>query len=214
MNIFFKKMTRNISRPLPDLWQYLFGKLLSRVWALYIKRVGVNFNLSRGAIIEGGEFITIGDKFGAGHSLWIAAVSQYLDYKYKPEIIIGSNVCCSNSVHISCTNSVTILDGVMIGSNVHITDHGHGTYVGEKQSSPFIPPAYRPLAVGSPIVIGKNVWIGDGVVVLSGVTIGDGSIIGANSVVTRNIPSNTISVGAPAVPIKSYDSASGRWLLI
>lgn len=53
-----------------------------------------------------------------------------------------------------------------------------------------------------PIYIGNNVWIGDNVTILTGVTIGDGAAIGAGSIVTRDIPSFSIAVGAPAKVIK------------
>jgi len=48
------------------------------------------------------------------------------------------------------------------------------------------------------VVIGSDVWLGARVIVTAGAIIGDGCIIGAGSVVTREIPSNSIAVGAPA----------------
>lgn len=147
----------------------------------------------------------------AGQMLWIEAVRRYRDYSYAPVIEIGSHVVCSQNVHIAATQRVTIGNGVLIGSRVHITDHGHGRYVGAEQDSPAIPPAERRLSDGNPVAIEENVWLGDGVVVLPGVTIGQGSIVGANSVVSRSIPPHVIAVGAPAVPIKSFDLASGLW---
>jgi len=61
------------------------------------------------------------------------------------------------------------------------------------------------------VIIEDNVWIGDGVVVLAGVTIGEGSIIAANAVVSRDIPPACIAAGAPALPIKKYDSNAKCW---
>lgn len=54
----------------------------------------------------------------------------------------------------------------------------------------------------APIQIGNNVWIGAKVTVTKGVTIGDNVVIGANSVVTRDIPANSVAVGAPARVIR------------
>ncbi|MBX3618715.1 MAG: serine acetyltransferase [Rhizobacter sp.] len=48
-------------------------------------------------------------------------------------------------------------------------------------------------------VIGHNVDIGAGAKVLGPITIGDNVLIGANAVVTRDVPSNSIAVGIPAV---------------
>jgi serine O-acetyltransferase len=48
-------------------------------------------------------------------------------------------------------------------------------------------------------VIGNNVDIGAGAMLLGRITVGDNVIIGANSVVSRDVPSNSIAVGVPAV---------------
>ncbi|MEL6552371.1 MAG: DapH/DapD/GlmU-related protein [Cyanobacteria bacterium J06621_11] len=53
------------------------------------------------------------------------------------------------------------------------------------------------------ITIGDDCWIGSGVRIVDGVTIGTGSVIGAGAVVTKNIPPNSIAVGAPAKVIKT-----------
>lgn len=55
------------------------------------------------------------------------------------------------------------------------------------------------------VTIGDNVSTGQNVMVLKGVTIGDNVFIGANSVVTKDIPSNSIAVGAPCRVIMSLD---------
>ena len=47
--------------------------------------------------------------------------------------------------------------------------------------------------------IGNNVDIGAGAKVLGKITIGDNVIIGANAVVIKDVPSNSIAVGVPAV---------------
>jgi acetyltransferase-like isoleucine patch superfamily enzyme len=47
------------------------------------------------------------------------------------------------------------------------------------------------------VTIGDDVWIGANVVVLPGVTIGNGAIIGAGSIVTKDVPENSIAIGAP-----------------
>jgi acetyltransferase-like isoleucine patch superfamily enzyme len=56
-----------------------------------------------------------------------------------------------------------------------------------------------------PIEVGSNVYFGFGCIVLPGVKIGDNVIIGAGSIVSRDIPSNSVAVGAPARVIKTID---------
>ena len=45
--------------------------------------------------------------------------------------------------------------------------------------------------------IGSRVFIGYGAVIMPGIVIGDNVIIGSNSVITKNIPSDSVVVGAP-----------------
>ena len=51
----------------------------------------------------------------------------------------------------------------------------------------------------APVTLGNNVWIGANVTILPGVTIGDCSVVAAGSVVTKDIPSNVLAAGNPAV---------------
>lgn len=50
-----------------------------------------------------------------------------------------------------------------------------------------------------PITIGEDCWLGGGVIVCPGVTIGDRCVIAAGSVVTRDIPSDSLAAGNPAI---------------
>ncbi|MGF6094392.1 DapH/DapD/GlmU-related protein [Pseudomonas sp. 18175] len=50
-----------------------------------------------------------------------------------------------------------------------------------------------------PIVVGNGCWIGARSIILGGVTIGDGAIVAAGAVVTRDVPTNTLVAGVPAV---------------
>ena len=128
-------------------------------------------------------------------------------------LFLGNNICMNHRVHIGVLNMVTIGDNVLMASNVYISDHTHGNYSNESQSSPITPPNDRVL-LSLPIYIGDNCWLGEGVCVLPGVSIGSGSIIGALSVVNRDIPSNSIAVGAPARVIKVWDRTAMKWVPI
>jgi len=161
--------------------------------------------------IRGARSIKVGHNFSAGKHLWLDAIRQYNGVGYRPRIVIGNNVVVSNAVHIAAIHSVIIGDGVLIGSNVLITDHNHGSYRGPSQSLPATPPALRELSSKDEIRIEGNVWIGDGCVILAGAHIGAGSIIGANSIVSGTIPAECIAMGAPAVAVRRYNHGSSQW---
>ncbi|MCW3016703.1 MAG: Acetyltransferase (isoleucine patch superfamily)-like protein, partial [Solirubrobacterales bacterium] len=60
--------------------------------------------------------------------------------------------------------------------------------------------------------IGHNVWIGYGAAVLRGVTVGDNAVVGTNSVVTRDVPQNAVTAGAPARVVRMRDTPpTMRW---
>ena len=112
------------------------------------------------------------------------------------ELIIGNNVGISGST-ICARQSVTIGNNVLIGSGCLITD---------SDAHPIDWLDRRKGNYGntrcSPIIIGDDVFIGARSIILKGVTIGDRSVIGAGSVVTRDVPSDCIVAGNPAIVIK------------
>ena len=147
----------------------------------------------------------------AGRDLWLEAVTGYGPQEFKPRIVIGDCVCFSDSVHISAIESITIGSHTLFGSKIYISDHNHGVYSGEGQSSPNEPPAHRRLGGGGPVVIGENVWVGDNSVIVGPVNIGRAAVIAANSVVRGMVPANTMVAGVPARPIKTYNFETGTW---
>lgn len=167
-------------------------RLILRQWRLR------NIYIGSRSIIRGQAKISIGDNFYAKDMLWLDAVLRYGGEAFLPMITIGKDVSISRNVHIAAISQVTIGDGVMIGSNVLITDHAHGSLADELGFATMRSPARRPLLSKGAITIGKNVWIGEGVVILAGISIGDGAVIGANSVVTKDVSDRTTVGGIPA----------------
>jgi len=163
------------------------------------------------AFIRGLSCISIGRGFEAAEGLWLEALTLFNGHEYTPQIIIGNRVHISRWSHIAAVNYIEIGSDVLMGSNVLITDHNHGSYSGTAQSDPRISPVGRRLVSSGSVIIGRNVWIGDGAVIMPGCTIGEGAIIGANSVVTTNIPSFMIAAGAPARCIKTFDFNAKVW---
>ncbi len=171
--------------------------------------------LGRSPRLLGLRHMHLGRNLHAGNDLWLEAVTSYGGLTFNPTVRIGNDCNFSDAVHIACTNSIDIGDGLLCGSRVLLSDHSHGLYGPEgasPQSDPETRPADRPLSRHKAIRIGRNVWIGDGVAVLAGAEIGDGAIIGANSVVTRSLPPHCVAAGSPARPLRRWNEASATWV--
>jgi len=183
--------------------------LTSSIVAFLLRAPGLR--LGPGCRVIGGRHISFGKGVYAERNLWLEAVTSYQAQDFHPQITIGDHVCFSDGVHISSIANITIGCHCLFGSRIYVSDHNHGIYKGERQSNPEQPPAHRLLGGGGPVVIGENVWIGDNAVIVGPATIGRGAIIGANSVVRGVVPANTIVAGAPAKPIKAFNSQTGTW---
>ena len=90
---------------------------------------------------------------------------------------------------------------IVIGQRVDIAPYcafypyDHGVIEGQ-------PVRRQPLQSKGGIILEDEAWLGVGVIVLDGVRIGKGAVVGAGAVVTKDLPANSISAGAPARVIK------------
>lgn len=171
------------------------GFILSSFLNMKLKSVGVNVKLRGCAFIKQDGFLFLGD------NCWIEAVASYREQLFTPSLRFGKHVMLSNNVHISCMDSIVIDDNSLIGSNVYIGDHSHGSLsTGKIDIS--VPPYQRPLDDSMPIYIGRNTWIGDGAVILAGSYICDGCVVGANAVVKGEFRAPCVIAGVPAKAVK------------
>ena len=94
------------------------------------------------------------------------------------------------NVYIQANNGLIIGNNVGFGagSKVISANHSHTNHSKHTKTPP--------------ITIGNNVFIGANSVLLPGIKIGDNVVIGAGSIVSKNIPSNSVSVGNPCKVIK------------
>lgn len=161
--------------------------------------------------IIGARCIIFGKGIYAGRELWLEAVTTYEAQSFEPKILIGDYVRFSDNVHISAIENITIGSHTLFGSKIYVSDHNHGVYAGEGQSSPNEPPAERKLGGGGPVIMGENVWVGDNSVIVGPAAVGRGAIIAANSVVRGEVPPNTMVAGVPARPIKVFNFQTGTW---
>src|SRR5215467_5969433 len=164
----------------------VWSRMVSMLMAFLLKAPGLR--LGPGCRVLGGRHVSFGRGIYVERNLWLEAVTSYRGQRFHPQIVIGDEVCFSDGVHISSIASVAIGSGCLFGSKIYVSDHNHGIYRGQQQSSPDEPPAHRLLGGGGPVVIGENVWVGDNSVILGPATIGRSAVIAANSVVRGEVP--------------------------
>jgi len=128
---------------------------------------------------------------------------RYIRYLRKIGFKIGENLWLTphiKSIHIDLTRPslLEIGDNVRLNKNLTILTHDGSFYVLLNKYKEFISTSGR-------VKIGNNVYFGRNCSVFKGVTIGDNVIVGFGSIVTKDIPSNSVAVGAPARVICSLD---------
>lgn len=180
------------------LWKYI-DILRDRLYSGYISSkvksegyISVNY-----PVYFTGKQIFLGGKSHIRNFSRISCINHYGDNDYQPEITIGENANIGINNHIGCINQIKIGKNFSSGANCLITDHSHGE--NKTYHEILIATIKRRLFSKGPVLIGDNVHLGENVIVLPGITIGDNVVVGAGSVVTKNIPSNSIAVGNPAV---------------
>ena len=122
----------------------------------------------------------------------------------SPSIIIESNCCIEQGLHLTAADCVHIHENVLIAPYVYITDCMH------EYENIDMPVMKQGLKIAK-TEIGENSWIGIGAKIFAGVHIGKNCVIGANSVVTNNIPDYSVAVGSPAKVIKQYNFDTQKW---
>ena len=186
-------------------------------WKRKLKKCGKNVIIDEGVIIQGAEYISIGD------NVWIdkycvlmagpvkfnnnSVVKRIENKNFKfeeGELIIG------NGVHIGIGNIIQAHSGIYIGNNVTtsagVKMYSLSNYPYDENDLKTITYA-NCMATGkisyimSPIVIEDGVWIALNCIVLGG-TIGKNSFISSNSIVYKDIPENSYASGNPARKIK------------
>jgi len=123
------------------------------------------------------------------------------DYRYESRIEIGRENQIGRFAFVSCTNSVTLEDNVLLSERVFIGDNNHGF------SHPHVPIMQQPNSRGRPVVIGKGTWVGVGAAILAGTKVGANCVIGANSVCRGETypPHSVVGPAAAAILYRRYE---------
>lgn len=175
----------------------LFSRLWMKGYSFYVcshfAKVGKRVRLQKVASLVGGQYIEVGDDCCFARDLYLTVWSGIS--ATPPSVTIGNNCSFGAYNHISCTNRISIGDGLLTGKWVTILDNSHGTTSWEDLHRR---PWLRDVISKGAVLIGRNVWIGDKATILPGVTIGDGVVVAANAVVTKDVPSYCVVGGNPA----------------
>lgn len=180
--------------------------LLRQMTRLKFYRQGSS--LGRPSVLRNPQYLKIGRGVSIKQGYRIECYESFANVKLNPLFVLGDGVIIGPGFTGFVADKVEIKADTIIAGNVTIISENHGI---DPESD--IPYHAQPLTTG-PVEIGKGCWIGQNVSVLPNVTIGDKCIIGCNSVVTKNIPSFSIAVGAPAEVIKQYDFKQHKWIKV
>ena len=128
---------------------------------------------------------------------------RYVNFLRSKGVVIGDKIdfhggIKSMSFDITRPSLVTIGSNISFNKNFTLLTHDWGGYVLRNKYKEFI-------SSSGPVEIGNNVVFGQNITILKGVTIGDNCIIGLNSVITKDIPSNSVAVGAPAKVVSTLE---------
>ncbi|QPK79240.1 sugar O-acetyltransferase [Corynebacterium lizhenjunii] len=119
--------------------------------------------------------------------------------EYGCNLRIGQGVFINFNATILAQATVELGDRVMIGPNCSLITVGHPVNDHQMREGGW--------ELAQPIRIGRNSWLGANVTVLPGVTVGENCVIGAGALVTKDIPDNSLVLGAPARVVRTLDGA-------
>ncbi len=127
--------------------------------------------------------------------------ARYCTYLRKKGVHIGQGTVLrpkTSNIDITRPSLVSIGDNCYLNEGFTLLTHDWVTQV-------FVNKGYDFINSSGKVTIGNNVSFGQNVMVLKGVTIGDDCFIGAGSIVTRDIPANSLAVGAPCKVVMTID---------
>ncbi len=177
---------------------------LVRYWRFVRWRLRHRHVVTRGFVFLGRNVIVDARKGYARLELgrWVHVGDGTRLIAHEGSMRIGDKVVFGADVTVTGYLDVEIGGACLVADDVYVTDFDHVT-------TDLGRPIKDQGIVKAPVRIGPDSWLGTKVVVLRGTRIGRGAVVGASSVVTKDLPELSVSVGAPARPVRHRgDSAS------
>jgi len=181
--------------------RYAKRHLFTLLFGSSFKKYGQKVSIVDADIIEGEEFISLGDNVSFNSKVWLLALKQG---NVEPSLVVQDGATIGRFAHIVAIKDVLIGQNVLIADKVYISDNIHA-YMDIKSSI-----IEQKILFKGSVCIGENSWIGENVSII-GAKIGKHCVIGANSLVNSDMPDYSIAVGAPAKVIKKYDFEEKKW---
>lgn len=199
-----------IFKALRKLQYFIIPLFTSIVSKIYLWLNGVQFKAVKSYGIPH-VHVSLHGKFHIGDSFVMNNTIESCESGYngrcRIEVFNGARLILGDSVGMSaatitCMESITIGNHVMLGVGVHIYDTDFHSLNPEFRKVPKLDFENKKT---KPVLIKDSVFLGAHVIVLKGVTIGENSIVGAGSVLTSDIPPNQIWAGNPARFVRNID---------
>jgi acetyltransferase-like isoleucine patch superfamily enzyme len=152
---------------------------------------GVKLEIGRDAVLRLGRWCWI------GHGTKIRA--------HEGVVSIGAKTVLGQEMTISAYQKVSIGRECILADRVMIIDFDHGVVEVER-------PIREQGIYKRDVEVGHNCWVGYGACILRGAHVGENSVVGTLTVVTRDLPANSVSAGAPARVIRMRETPRAlRW---
>lgn len=162
--------------------------------------IGANVSIKAGTVIKDNVIIEDSTVIGGtGFGYVKNDEGQYINFPHFGRVIIEDNVYIGSNTSIDrgSLSDTIIKRGVKIDNLVHIA---HNVEIGEDSL------IIACSMIAGSVVIGKNCWVAPSASIRNALTIGENCTIGLGSTVMRNIESDSIVAGSPAIPIDDFKS--------
>lgn len=125
---------------------------------------------------------------------YTSSFERYIKILRKYGVKIGTGCIFRNvktaRIDVARPSLIEIGDNVDMNHNFQIMTHDWASGVFRNVYHNILPSSGK-------VKIGNNIYFGTDIIVLKGVTIGDNCVIGAGSIITKDIPANSVTAGAP-----------------